>query len=134
MGSDAVVIHPPCLKNLPGMAQRGEQGLIEAFVPQPAIKAFNESVLLGLSRRDILPFHTAGLAPLQNGRGGQLRAVVGYAAERPATPGNDGVQFPRDAAARQRGVGQSWLGKFKQRDKWSFCLTVATMAARQERP
>ena len=61
MGSDTVVIHPPCLKNLPGMAQRGEQGLIEAFVPQPAIEAFNESVLLGLSRRDILPFHTAGL-------------------------------------------------------------------------
>jgi hypothetical protein len=29
---------------------------------------------------------------------------------------------------------QSWLGEFEQRDKWSFCLTVAKMAARQERP
>jgi hypothetical protein len=30
--------------------------------------------------------------------------------------------------------GESWLGEFEQRDKWSFCLTVAKMAARQERP
>jgi hypothetical protein len=29
---------------------------------------------------------------------------------------------------------ERWLGKFRQRDKWSFCLTVAKMATRQERP
>jgi hypothetical protein len=29
---------------------------------------------------------------------------------------------------------ESWLGEFEQCDKWSFCLTVARMAARQERP
>src|ERR1700719_4221984 len=28
---------------------------------------------------------------------------------------------------------QSWLGKFQQFDKWSFCLTAARMAADQER-
>ena len=28
---------------------------------------------------------------------------------------------------------QSWLGKFGQRDKWSFCLTAARMAAEQEK-
>jgi hypothetical protein len=28
--------------------------------------------------------------------------------------------------------GESWLGKFAQWDKWSFCLRAATMAARQE--
>ena len=28
---------------------------------------------------------------------------------------------------------KSWLGKFGQRDKWSFCLTAARMAAEQER-
>jgi hypothetical protein len=28
---------------------------------------------------------------------------------------------------------QSWLEKFGQRDKWSFCLTAARMAAEQEK-
>ena len=31
-------------------------------------------------------------------------------------------------------ANKSWFGEFEQRDKWSFCLTVARMAARQERP
>ena len=28
---------------------------------------------------------------------------------------------------------ESWLGKFEQWDKWSFCLTAARMAAEQEK-
>jgi hypothetical protein len=28
---------------------------------------------------------------------------------------------------------ESWLGKFGQRDKWSFCLRAARMAAEQEK-
>jgi hypothetical protein len=28
---------------------------------------------------------------------------------------------------------ESWRGKFGQRDKWSFCLTIARMAGDQER-
>src|ERR1700738_4585520 len=31
------------------------------------------------------------------------------------------------------GLTKSWLGKFQQSDKWSFCLTAARMAADQER-
>ena len=30
-------------------------------------------------------------------------------------------------------VSESWLGKFAQSDKWSFCLTAARMAAEQEK-
>jgi hypothetical protein len=30
-------------------------------------------------------------------------------------------------------LSKSWLGKFEQRDKWSFCLRAARMAARQEK-
>jgi hypothetical protein len=30
-------------------------------------------------------------------------------------------------------VKESRLGKFGQRDKWSFCLTAARMAAEQEK-
>jgi hypothetical protein len=29
--------------------------------------------------------------------------------------------------------GKSWLGKFAQQDKWSFCLIAAKKAAEQER-
>jgi hypothetical protein len=38
-----------------------------------------------------------------------------------------GVRF-KDGAEVKR-----WLGKFGQRDKWSFCLTAARMAAEQEK-
>ena len=30
-------------------------------------------------------------------------------------------------------VGKSWLRKSEQRDKWSFCLTAASMHAAQEK-
>ena len=30
-------------------------------------------------------------------------------------------------------VGQSWLWKSEQRDKWSFCLKAASMRAAQEK-
>jgi hypothetical protein len=29
--------------------------------------------------------------------------------------------------------GESWPKEFEQRDKWSFCLSVARMAVEQER-
>lgn len=93
MRADGVVVRPPRLKNLPGMAQGGEQGLVEAFVPQPAIEALHEGVLLRLSQRDILPFHADGLAPLKNCRRGRLGAVVGHAAHWTTALGNDGVQL-----------------------------------------
>jgi hypothetical protein len=35
--------------------------------------------------------------------------------------------------ANRAADAESWLGKFGQRDKWSFCLTAAMMAAHQER-
>jgi hypothetical protein len=37
------------------------------------------------------------------------------------------------AAHDPQGDYQSWLGKFEQRDKWSFCLRAARMAAEQEK-
>jgi hypothetical protein len=36
-------------------------------------------------------------------------------------------------AAFRKGNPQSWLGKFGQIDRWSFCLTAARMAREQER-
>jgi hypothetical protein len=38
-----------------------------------------------------------------------------------------------DAISSNSAWYQSRLGKFGQRDKWSFCLTAARMAAEQEK-
>ena len=47
---DGVVVVPPGRQDRPGLGQRGEQGLVEQLVPQPAVEALNEGVLLGFGR------------------------------------------------------------------------------------
>jgi hypothetical protein len=42
-------------------------------------------------------------------------------------------QQPLDRANLSAQLVESRLGKFGQRDKWSFCLTAARMAAEQEK-
>ena len=36
-------------------------------------------------------------------------------------------------SSRAEEIRESWLGKFGQVDRWSFCLTAARMAREQER-
>ena len=64
---DRVVIVPPCSEHEPGMSQRGEQRLVEAFVPEAAIKALHEAVLHRLARRDVVPLDPSFLRPAQDG-------------------------------------------------------------------
>ena len=63
--SDRVVIVPPSSQHEPGMSQRGEQGLVEAFVAQATIEALDEAVLHRLARRDVWP--AAGLVDTEIG-------------------------------------------------------------------
>jgi len=51
--------------------------LVQAFVPQATIEAFDQAVLYRFSRRDVVPFHLAILLPLEHGIRRQLGAVVG---------------------------------------------------------
>jgi hypothetical protein len=44
-----VVVVAPCRDQVPGMAQAGEQVLVEAFVPQATVEALDEAVLLSYS-------------------------------------------------------------------------------------
>ena len=60
---DRVVVVPPGSQHKPGMGQRGEQGLIEAFVAQTAVEALDETVLHRLAGLDELKFHAYALAP-----------------------------------------------------------------------
>jgi hypothetical protein len=41
--------------------ERGEQGLVQKLIPQPAIEGFNEAILHGLSRRVGMKASGAGL-------------------------------------------------------------------------
>ena len=51
---DRVVVVPPCGEHEPGVRQRGEQRLVEAFVAQTAVEV-HEAVLHRLARRDVVP-------------------------------------------------------------------------------
>ena len=76
MGSDRVVVPAPGRQDGPGMGERGEQGFVQAFVPEPAVEAFDEGVLGRLAGGDVVPFDPPVLAPAQDRRRGQLGAIV----------------------------------------------------------
>ena len=76
MRAVVIVVVAPCRNQLAGMAQPGEEVLVQAFVAEPAVEALHEAVLHGLARRDVVPLDMALLLPLQDGVRGQLGAVV----------------------------------------------------------
>src|SRR5260370_22827925 len=53
MRSHRVVIVLPACQHFAGMGKRREQRLVEAFVPQPAVEALDERILLRFSGRDV---------------------------------------------------------------------------------
>jgi hypothetical protein len=50
------------------MSERGEQRLVEAFVPEPAVEALDEGVLLWVAGRDVEPSTRASRAHLSTPR------------------------------------------------------------------
>ena len=55
MRPDLIEVLPPGRELRAGVAERAEQGLVQAFVPQTAVEAFAEGVLLGLAWGDVMP-------------------------------------------------------------------------------
>ncbi len=76
MRSAPVVILLPFFKRVAGVAQCSKQRFVEAFVSQFAVEAFNEAVLLRLSRRDVMPIDAGFLNPFEDRRAGELSAVT----------------------------------------------------------
>ena len=54
MWSAPVVVFLPFFQRLSGVVQCAEQCFVQAFISELAVEAFNETVLLGLSRRDVV--------------------------------------------------------------------------------
>lgn len=50
-----VEVLPPGFELGPGVAERAEQALVQAIIPQASVEAFAEAVLLRLAVRDIMP-------------------------------------------------------------------------------
>lgn len=61
-----VVVVTPCRDQVTGMAQAGEQVLVEALVPQAAVEALDEAVLHGFAGCDVVPFDLPVLLPRQD--------------------------------------------------------------------
>ena len=61
---DGIVILPPGSQHGPCLRHGGKKRLIEAFVAQPAVEAFDERILGRFARSDVMPF----LLPLLRNR------------------------------------------------------------------
>ena len=103
--SDVVVVLLPGGQNGPGVRQRREQRLVQAFIPKPPVEAFHEAILHRLAGGDVVPLDPVLLAPAQDRHAGQLGPVVAVHQQRRAAAGDQGIELTDDAGAGQRGVG-----------------------------
>ena len=76
MRPDLIEVLPPGRELRAGVAERAEQGLVQALIPQTPVEAFVEAVLLRLARRDVMPADAGIVGPAEDGVGGVFRAVV----------------------------------------------------------
>ncbi len=68
-----VEVMSPCFELGPGVAERAEQGLVQALVPQAPVEAFAETVLLRLAGGDVMPADLLLVGPFEDGVRRQLR-------------------------------------------------------------
>ena len=124
MGPHMVVVAPPVFQRQTGLHQRREQGLVQELVAQAAVEAFDEGVLHGLARCNVVPPDLGLVGPAQNGVAGQLRAVVADDRPGPAARADQKIKFPRDprpdsevsaTAARHSRVQSSKTARMRKR-------------------
>ena len=70
--SDRVVVITPEGQLSPRIFQTVEYLLVQQLVPEAAIKAFNERILLRFSWIDVMPRHGVLVGPSQDGPTGEL--------------------------------------------------------------
>ncbi len=76
MWSAPVVIFLPLFQRLSCIPQCGEQCFVEAFNSQFTVEAFDETVLLGLLWRDVMPINACILNPFEDGHADELGPVT----------------------------------------------------------
>src|SRR5256886_4951032 len=138
VGPDGVVVEPPFGQSRSGMRERAEQRLVQQFVAQSAVEAFDERVLRRFAGRDVMPVDPGLLAPAQDRHARELGAIVGDAVQRLAALGDDRVELTRDPQARERRIGdqcQALARKIVDDGEDAETATVAQRVAQKiERP
>ena len=76
MGPDVVVVVAPEGQFAAGISQAVEDFLVQAFVAQAVVEAFDVAILLRLARVDVVPFDAVRVGPFQDGLAGELGSVV----------------------------------------------------------
>ena len=105
MRSLCVVVDPPCFDDPAGLRQCPEEVLIEAFIAEARVERFDEPVLRGFARCDVMPFDTVLLLPFQHRTRGQLGPVVADDHAWPAARRDDPVEFASNPDAGKGVVG-----------------------------
>jgi len=72
-----VVLVAPVFDEEASFCQRAEPMLVEAVVTEGAVEAFDEGVLSGFARLDVVDGDTRGLSPEMKGAAGKFGTVVG---------------------------------------------------------
>jgi hypothetical protein len=87
-----------------GVREAVEDLFVEAFVAQAAVEAFNQPVLLGLARIDVMPGHFGITCPFEDRRAGELGTIIAdNAVGFTVNPDHRG-QFPRHTRTKDAGI------------------------------
>src|SRR3989344_2697419 len=104
VGPDVVVVDAPALDDGAGFGQEGEDLLVQALVPQPAVEALDEAVLLRPARRDVVPGDASAVGPSEDRATGHLGPIVADDHGGTAATGDEACPAPRPSAGpRSRG-------------------------------
>ena len=76
MGSNPVVVLPPLFQFLSRIFEREEETHIQAFIPQPTIKALDISVLYWLAWPNEVQIDSMTIRPRIHGATGEFAAVI----------------------------------------------------------
>ena len=108
MRSAPVVVFLPFFKRLACITQCAEQCLVQTFISKFAVEAFDEAVLLGFSRRDIVQINACILNPFEDRHAGELGTVVRDNRLWHAAFSDDPIQLACNAVARQRSISHQY--------------------------
>jgi hypothetical protein len=73
---DRIVVVAPEGQLTPSVIQAVEDLLVQKFVPEATVEAFDEGILLGLARVDVVPRHAILVGPFQDGPTGELVSIA----------------------------------------------------------
>lgn len=104
MRPGVVVVDPPGFDGLASIGQADEPALVQAFVAEPPVEAFDVGVLHGLARLNEGERDAAGVCPLVERAPGELGAIVHHDRLRQSADAGQPIERSDDPCAGQREV------------------------------